>query len=77
MRSISIATGLALSIAALALTTHRANAQTLKATKVLGGFSQALFVCSPPADTARLFVVQQGGRIRIIKNGAQIGRAHV
>lgn len=30
------------------------------------GFSSAVFACAPPADGTRLFVVEQGGRIRII-----------
>ncbi|MCY3003612.1 MAG: PQQ-dependent sugar dehydrogenase [Planctomycetota bacterium] len=55
---------------AAALLTTSAWGQTLQATLVQSGFSQPLFLCSPPGDTARMFVVEQGGRIRIIKNGA-------
>ena len=36
--------------------------------EVSRGFSSPLYVTSPPAD-ARLFVVEQGGRIRIVENG--------
>lgn len=37
--------------------------------EVASGFSSPLYVASPPGD-ARLFVVEQVGRIRIIQNGA-------
>jgi glucose/arabinose dehydrogenase len=40
--------------------------QGLDAVLVAGGFSLPLFVTAPPGDTARLFVVQQSGEIRII-----------
>ncbi len=33
---------------------------------VTGGLGRALFLCSPPGDAARLFVVEQGGKIRVI-----------
>jgi glucose/arabinose dehydrogenase len=36
---------------------------------VVSGLSGALYVTAPPGDTGRLFVVQQGGRIRVIQNG--------
>ena len=35
---------------------------------VAQGFSAPLYVTAPPADSARLFVVEQGGRVRIIRN---------
>jgi glucose/arabinose dehydrogenase len=35
---------------------------------VRSGLSQPLFVCSPPGDTARIFVVEQTGAIRILRN---------
>ena len=38
----------------------------LDAVRVAGGFNAPLFVTAPPRDTNRLFVVQQGGLIRII-----------
>ena len=34
--------------------------------------SGAVYVTSPPGDTARLFVVRQSGQIRIIKNGTNV-----
>src|SRR3972149_906460 len=44
-------------------------AQTpLTTTTVATGLSSPLFVTSPPGDTNRIFIVQQGGRIRIVKN---------
>ena len=38
----------------------------LDAIRIAGGFSLPLFVTAPPNDTSRLFVVEQGGLIRII-----------
>ena len=37
---------------------------------VAGGFSSPLDLQVPPGDHARLFVVEQGGRIRIVRGGA-------
>ena len=34
---------------------------------VTGALSGPVFVTSPPGDTARLFVVEQGGRVRVIR----------
>jgi glucose/arabinose dehydrogenase len=42
----------------------------LQLTSVVSGLSNALFVTSPPGDTARMFIVEQGGLIRIAKSGA-------
>ncbi len=42
-------------------------------TLVTGGVSQPLQVTSPPGDSARLFIVSQGGTIRIVKNGSLLG----
>jgi len=36
---------------------------------VANGFSAPLYLTQPPGDTTRLFVVEQGGRIRVILNG--------
>lgn len=44
----------------------------LALTLVADGFSAPLFAASPPGDTARLFVVEQGGRIWIVKDGARL-----
>jgi hypothetical protein len=39
-------------------------------TELVGsGFSSPVFLAAPPGDTERLFVVEQAGLIRIIKNG--------
>src|SRR5438874_276904 len=38
----------------------------LDAQRVAGGFTAPVFVCAPPGDTSRIFVVQQSGQIRII-----------
>ena len=36
---------------------------------VADGFTNPLYLTSPPGDTTRQFVVEQGGKIKIIKNG--------
>jgi glucose/arabinose dehydrogenase len=38
----------------------------LDAVRVAGGFNSPIFVTAPPGDASRLFVVEQGGLIRII-----------
>src|SRR5262245_19605792 len=43
-------------------------AVTLRLETVASGLSSPVFVTSPPGD-ARLFVVEQPGRLRIVKNG--------
>jgi glucose/arabinose dehydrogenase len=37
---------------------------------VVGGLNRPLLVTAPPGDLQRLFVVEQPGRIRIVRNGA-------
>jgi len=39
---------------------------------VAQGFSSPLFVAAPPGDTTRIFVVEQGGTIQVIKNGLRL-----
>jgi len=72
MRITSIVTAIGATLLAAAVSAPQAQAQALQATLVSGGFSQPIFVCSPPGDTTRLFVVEQSGRIKIIKNGATL-----
>ena len=43
-----------------------AQAQDVKSELFATGFSAPVFVTSPPGDTNRLFVVEQGGRIKIV-----------
>src|SRR5712691_11425730 len=45
---------------------HAQAVQGLDAVRVAGGFNLPLFIGAPPGDTARLFIVQQSGEIRII-----------
>jgi glucose/arabinose dehydrogenase len=41
----------------------------LQLTKIATGFSKPVFVTAAPGDDERLFVVEQSGTIRIVKNG--------
>ncbi len=47
----------------------RASAQ-IAVDRVASGLAWPVWVASPPGDAQRLFIVQQGGLIRILKNGA-------
>jgi glucose/arabinose dehydrogenase/cytochrome c553 len=49
---------------------HTAEAQVLRAQNIATGLNQPVGVYAPPGDTSRLFVVQQGGLIRIITLGS-------
>lgn len=60
-------------VASLFTGSHAAGAQSLNTELVASGFSSALYVTSPPGDFDRLFVVEQCGLIKIIKNGATLG----
>ena len=42
----------------------------VKATPI-GTFSAPTYIAAPPGDTQRLFVVQQGGQIELIKDGSR------
>jgi glucose/arabinose dehydrogenase len=65
-----------LALALGALTALPARAQTLTKQLVLN-LPQVLYVCSPPGDTTRLFVVQKTGTIRIIKNGTLLSTPYL
>ena len=43
--------------------------------KLVGTFTTPVFVASPPGDATRLFVVEQAGRIRVLKNDQPMSRA--
>jgi glucose/arabinose dehydrogenase len=38
----------------------------------IGTFSSPLYVISPPGDRSRIFVVEQGGRIQVVRNGRRL-----
>ena len=40
----------------------------------IGSFDRPLFVTSPPSDARRLFVVQQGGQIVVIRSGKRLAK---
>ena len=45
---------------------HAQAPPSLDAVRIAGGFNLPVFITAPPGDTARLFIVQQSGEIRII-----------
>jgi hypothetical protein len=40
----------------------------------IGSFSSPVYVTAPPGDASRLFVVEQAGRIRVVKNGRTLAQ---
>ncbi len=40
----------------------------------VGSFDSPVYVTSPPGDTSRLFVVEQGGKIRVVKGGKTLAK---
>ena len=65
-KSLTLAT---LGFAALAFGGRQASAQNLQVTNIASGMSSPLFMCQPPGDSTRMMVCEQGGRVRLIKNG--------
>jgi glucose/arabinose dehydrogenase len=41
----------------------------------VGRFDSPVYVTAPPGDRSRLFVVEQGGRIQVMRNGRRLSRA--
>jgi glucose/arabinose dehydrogenase len=58
-----------LALVVLALAPAAARAATVTLAKV-GDFSSPVYVTAPPGDTTRVFVVQKGGTIAVVKDGA-------
>lgn len=73
MRSNSMKRTLLPALALAAVLAGSAQGQTLRSTLIQAGFTQPLFLTSPPGDTHRLFVVEHAGIIKIIKDGALLG----
>ena len=40
----------------------------------IGRFSNPVYVTAPPGDRRRVFVVEQGGKVRIVRDGQTVGR---
>jgi glucose/arabinose dehydrogenase len=61
---------------ATATETTRAQSAASKRVKLLsiGRFEDPLYVTAPPGDTRRVFVVEQGGTIRVIRGGKRLAR---
>jgi glucose/arabinose dehydrogenase len=57
------------SAAALAAFAGAAQAQQLTTVRLASGLSRPLFVCSPPGDTNRLFIVEQRGSAGVATRG--------
>jgi glucose/arabinose dehydrogenase len=43
--------------------------------ELVGNFTSPVFLTSPPNDTARLFIVEQAGRVRIVRHDTTLARA--
>jgi len=69
LRLVTVLTAAALT----ADTTSASNAGAVPLTtvRVASGLSSPLYVTAPPGDTSRIFIVEQGGDIEILKNGVQ------
>jgi glucose/arabinose dehydrogenase len=52
---------------------HPELAGELTTVVVASGLSRPLFVTAPPGDTTRVFIVEQDGKIKIVKNGGLLG----
>jgi glucose/arabinose dehydrogenase len=50
------------------------NATPLTTIRVADGLTRPVFVCAAPGDTERLFIVEQDGRIKILKGGTVLSR---
>jgi glucose/arabinose dehydrogenase len=69
MRRKSFLLGAASTFLGTASLISTASAQNLKSTFIAGGFVKPLYVTSEPANSSRLYVVQQQGQIKLIKSG--------
>ena len=56
--------------------TTRASSAASRGVKLLGvgRFDAPLYVTAPPGDTRRIFVVEQGGTIRVVRAGKRVAR---
>jgi glucose/arabinose dehydrogenase len=61
---------LAIVTAALVLAAAPANAAP--ALEAVGTFTSPIDVASPPGDSSRLFVVERGGTVRVVKDGVTL-----
>ena len=58
-------------LAAVALIAWPAGAHAAPALAPVGSFDSPVHVAGPPGDPTRLFVVEQGGRVQLVKGGAK------
>jgi glucose/arabinose dehydrogenase len=65
-----------LSLALAAVLTLAATAPASGAVQLeeIGDFDQPLFVAAPPGDASRVLVVEQGGDVRLVKDGSVVDR---
>lgn len=72
MITVTLAVGLRPDSAAASAASSPTQSRTsalLRLVRVPGTFITALYVTAPPADRRRLFIVQQNGRIRVVRDG--------
>src|SRR5262245_36987767 len=63
------ATSLAPVLAAVCTGVPTASRTTIRTTRVASGLTKPCWVTSPPGDTHRIFILEQDGRVRIVKDG--------
>jgi len=73
IRNVFLSLGLTSSLLAGVLAPAGLAQIQIQSTLVQAGLTEPLYVCSPPGDTHRLFVVEHRGVIRIIKDGVLLG----
>jgi glucose/arabinose dehydrogenase len=67
----------ALAATLLASTATAAGTTPMKAIRVTTGLNRPVWIGSPPADYERVFVGEQGGKIRIVKNGTLLAASFI
>jgi hypothetical protein len=65
---------LAVSVLGLSLLTACNSADARVHLVRVGSFSSPIYVTAPRSDTHRVFVVERGGRIALVRNGRKLGR---
>src|SRR5262245_56886259 len=60
-------------VAAVCAGVSTASGTTIRTTRVASGLTKPCWVTSPAGDTHRVFILEQDGRVRIVKDGVLLG----